>query len=320
MKKYLFIVLLVGVCFGQQKLSKNTKDSINKVIPFEPFFEFHPYDKSIWILSFGDARIVNRAWSMDKNSQLDSVKLLLDDVILRTPDNYSTKYEKDGKQYMEFWDTDEYYSYIFYGGDSSIVPVQNAYTRARFYRAWLYVEEGNMIDAHNTIMEAITLEPDNPSLLAYFGNISFGGRINLEDTLAVQSKIAAFSMALEDRKYATNAQTAYALRGLGIINVELGNYEQARDYLKLSLKYENHWIARKEIAIIDSLDKDSTIILTHSGIRKMSDQLEDEKLFINSENTIESNKPFWVFLLFLFVNFLIILLFIILTKKSKRGK
>jgi len=304
MKKYLFIVLLLGVCFGQQKLSKNPKDSINK---------------DIWIYSFGDARIVNKAWSLDKNSQLDSIKFLLGDVISRTPENYSTKYEKDGKQHIEFWDTEEYYSYIFYGGDSSIVPVQNAYTRARYYRAWLYVEEGNMIDAHNTLMEAITLEPDNPTLLAYFGNISFDGKINLEDTLAVQMKIASFNMALQMREYATNAQTAYALRGLGMINVELGDYESARYQLEHSLKYENHWIARSELAIIDSLEKDSTLMISKGGVKKISDLLKDEKMFLNSEGTTESNNPLWVFLLFAFITFLIIL-FIILTKKSKRGK
>jgi tetratricopeptide (TPR) repeat protein len=319
MKKYLLIVLLVGVCFGQEKLSKNPKDSINKAIPFEPFVEFHANNKNIWILSFGDARILNRAWSLDKNSQLDSIKFLLGDVISRTPENYSTKYEKDGKQHIEFWDTEEYYSYIFYGGDSSIVPVQNAYTRARYYRAWLYVEEGNMIDAHNTLMEAITLEPDNPTLLAYFGNISFDGKINLEDTLAVQMKIASFNMALQMREYATNAQTAYALRGLGMINVELGDYESARYQLEHSLKYENHWIARSELAIIDSLEKDSTLMISKGGVKKISDLLKDEKMFLNSEGTTESNNPLWVFLLFAFTTFLIIL-FIILTKKSKRGK
>jgi len=197
------------------------------------------------MLAYDDAKIVNKASALITLSKLDSAKILLDEVISRTPDNYSNDYFFENKHYIEFWDADELRSYFELSRDSTIYAIQNAYSRARFWIAWIYFEEGEIQKAHDEIYEAYKLEPDHPTILCYIA-------LTIPE---VPFRLALYKRALISREYITPRQKARTYRGLGTNYVEMGDLEMAKNFLITSLKYENNQVAVRELEYIENIIK-----------------------------------------------------------------
>jgi len=79
-----------------------------------------------------------------------------------------------------------------------------------------------------------------------FGEI--GGHTG--DRGAFKNAIHYYEKAFDSRPFNTAAQKARALRGIGFIQIELGEFEKAKEVYEASLTWEESEIARTELKII----------------------------------------------------------------------
>ena len=229
--------------YYQSKQKESEGNIKNKAVLDEPSV---PY-----MLIYEDAKIVNRAVKLIYSSNLDSAKILLEEVISRTPENYSNDYFEDDKHYVEFWDKEEFESYINVLEGSAINAIQNAYPRAYYWKAWILAEEGDPMKAMEELSKALALEMDNPQILCEMGSILTN--FFDVDTSSVLMALGLYKTALSNRDYIPPRDKARALRGQAVCLVELNRLEEAKEVLNESLQYANSQLAIDELAYIEHL-------------------------------------------------------------------
>lgn len=202
-----------------------------------------------------DAQKVGMAIRAIEQKDLSKARSLLKEVVANTPKNYVYSYEDEGKLFIKFWDQEEFSHFVkesSYQGDKKISWKRGAYPRAYFELAYIDVEEGKYESALASLQAALRLEPDQPK--------SFIEMAVIYDHLGKRDRaLSLYDQALQVRRYITPDDKARALRGKGIILIDLGQIDLAENCLKESLKYDpDNEKAFNELVIIFALRSNIT--------------------------------------------------------------
>ncbi len=198
-----------------------------------------------------DAEKVSRAIEAIEQDDMSTARHLLEEVIANTPEEYVYSYEEGEVSFIKFWDEDEFLHYIA-GSDGQqkkkrINWILSAYPRALFYLAYIDMEEGEPESAIVHLQSSLKLEPDQP-------------RCYCEMALAHcrmgqhEKALAFYEQALQSRSTITAKAKGLALRGKGILLIEVGELDLAKKCLLESLRYEpDSQIALQELEYISHL-------------------------------------------------------------------
>lgn len=208
-----------------------------------------------------DATPVDRALKALRQLDLEEVERLLRSVIANTPEHYVNEFEKDGIRYVKCWDRPEFMAYLAMQSPSEaarIVWLRNAYPRAHYYMAFVYVERRDWNEAIRWLDAGQTLEPSQAwfrfekarvlsAIERYADALGLYASV-LEDDMETSVAKAAARVVLSSR------MRAIALRGVGFQLIELGRIDEAEAFFTVSLNHDPESpIAKNEIAYIHHL-------------------------------------------------------------------
>jgi tetratricopeptide (TPR) repeat protein len=249
-----------------------------------------------------DAKLINGIDSriLKEKNNWDNIFEELNDVYGNIPSvGYLNCFEEDGKDYCKFWDQEEFVSYCHNIKESNskkdVVWLGNAYPKCCYCLAIICIERGNFESAKAFLEKGIELEPDNPMLLSEMGLLLGEIGTNSGNRDIYNKAIYFYDKALNSRPFNTDGQKARALRGIGFILIELGDFEKAKELYEASLTWEDSDNARSELQIIAEQQNknDSKVFRAGSNFndeqRIHSSKYFDEskqKLPINLQNTI----------------------------------
>lgn len=198
-----------------------------------------------------DSRLVDRAVELIQSAETEEAQSILMGVISRTPEDYSSKIESDGKLYIKFWDRNHFLNYAAWhetnGRREEVIWLPNAYPRAYFYLAYIYFENGQYETATKILDEGLLLEPHNPKLINEKAQAMVGlGRY--------QNALPLYEDVLALRGFINPPDKALSLRGKGLVLIEEGQLEPAEECFRESLHYEaDNKLAKDELRYIEVL-------------------------------------------------------------------
>lgn len=175
-----------------------------------------------------DAEKVNRAWDAIVHNDFRVARQLLHEVVANAPKEYIYSYEEEGHMFIKFWGEDEFLNYVAGLDDEQrkkpITWLLSAYPRAYYYLAYIDMEERKPENALLLLKESLNLEPDQPicfceMALAY---------TKLGD---YEKAISLYDQAIQSRPYIPSSVKARALRGKGVVLIELGELDFAKKCL-----------------------------------------------------------------------------------------
>ncbi|HOE18727.1 MAG TPA: tetratricopeptide repeat protein [Syntrophorhabdaceae bacterium] len=198
-----------------------------------------------------DAEKTNQALAAINQGDLVTARVILEHVVSHTPEKYIYSYEVDGELFIKFWNSIEFLQYITWfesqGEKRPAVFLLRAYPRAYFYLGFIDIEEGRYEKALAHFEASLRLEPDQPLILIEM-SVAYS-KMNRHD-----EALSCLDRALLVRPWISSLNRARALRGKGIILIELKQFEQAQECLVESLKYEpENEIALSELHYIGEL-------------------------------------------------------------------
>lgn len=174
----------------------------------------------------------------------------LNQMLARTPADYCHSFEENGVLHIKFWDAEEFANFCeVIRPKQNVVWLQNAYARCAYFLTFIHLEQGNLKEALTAAQKGLELEPDNPELLNEVGMI-YATPGKEQD---LQNAMASYHRAFKAREYNTGAQYAHALRGMGFCSIERGEFENAKKFYELSLKFDESINAYRQLAMIKEL-------------------------------------------------------------------
>lgn len=192
--------------------------------------------------------------SILQKSNWDKIFEELKDVYNNITSDYLNCFEEDGKYYYKFWDQTEFAAYCHYLKESNsnkgVVWINNTYPKCCYYLAIICIERGDFKSATSYLEKGIELEPDNPLLLSEMGLLHGEIGINSGNKDFYHKAIYFYNKAFNSRPFNTEGQKARALRGIGFILVELGEFDKAKQLYETSLTWEESDNARLELKVI----------------------------------------------------------------------
>jgi tetratricopeptide (TPR) repeat protein len=182
-----------------------------------------------------DAKLVDRAHQLIKDSNHDKAYSILSDIVKRTPQKYVNQFKKDGKLFIKFWDLNEFTSYTAQIQEKSelqrVVWLPNAYPRAYFYLGYLHIEKEEYEKAINYLDKGLVLEPANATLL----NEKTQGLVKLNK---YDEALAICDTVLETIEFVPQNRKATCLRSKGYILIEECKLSEAEKCYLDCLKIE----------------------------------------------------------------------------------
>jgi len=182
-----------------------------------------------------DAVNVSQAIKLIRKNELDQARLILQEVINHSPEDYMYSFEENNQLFMKFWDHEEFELYTADQQDKQqepkVVWLKSAYPPAYYYLAAMDIEKGDYESAITYLDTCLTLEPDQPLSYCEMALV-YSGMGQHEQAIALYGK------GLKARPQITKAARARALRGLGGELIAIEELEFAEKYLQESLIYE----------------------------------------------------------------------------------
>lgn len=213
-----------------------------------------------------DALKVEKALEAIERNDLISARRLLQEVVANAPEEYVYSYEEGEDSFIKFWDQDEFLHYIAGLGDQQkkkhITWILSAYPRAFFYLAFIDMEEGMPESAIVRLQSSLRLEPDQPR--CYCEMALAHSRMGQHE-----KALAFYEQALQSRSTITAKAKGLALRGKGILLIEVGELDLAKKCLLESLRYEpDSQIALQELEYISHLKTGGESVPMRNDLKK----------------------------------------------------
>lgn len=248
-----------------------------------------------------DAQRINEIDSriLKEKNNWDYIFKELNDVFANIPSvGYLNYFEEDGKYYYKFWDQEEFLSYCHHlkenDSNKDVIWIGNAYPKCCYYLAIICIERGDFKSATTFLEKGIELEPDNPQLLSEMGLLLGEIGTNSGNRDFYNKAIHFYDKAYNSRPFNTDGQKARALRGIGFVLIELGEYDKAKELYEASLTWEESDNARTELQIISEqqIKSDSKVFRAGSNFSD-AQSIHSFKYFDESKQklpTILQNK------------------------------
>jgi tetratricopeptide (TPR) repeat protein len=219
-----------------------------------------------------DAQRVNEINSrlLKEKNNWDNIFEELNGIYNNIPSlGYLNCFEEDGKYYYKFWDQEEFISFCHHlnerNTNKDVVWIENAYPKCCYYLAIISIERGDFKLATTYLKKGIELEPDNPRLLSEMGLLLGEIGTNSGNKDFYNNAIYFYDKAFNSRPFNTDGQKARALRGIGYVLIELGDYNKAKELYEASLTWEESDNARSELQIIASQQNKNDTKVFRSG-------------------------------------------------------
>ncbi|MFH1876868.1 MAG: tetratricopeptide repeat protein [Candidatus Omnitrophota bacterium] len=184
-----------------------------------------------------------------RKGQTAEAKALLEQFIRTLPSDWKPLYEKNGKDMIICWNSQEFIAYAQYRGKTdkskdAIWPTAPSYSQAFYLLGFIAAENKDFSSAIPYFDKALSLEPDHPTIWC---EKAFVVRQMGHNEEAYQ----LYLKALEIRPWATDHQRAVALRGAGFTLTELGRLAEAETLYERSLDLEpGNNVALNELSYI----------------------------------------------------------------------
>jgi tetratricopeptide (TPR) repeat protein len=169
------------------------------------------------------------------------------------PPDWKPEHSEQDHIAIAFWDVEEFLAYIHYhkriGGDRNIVWVLPSYPKAWYLLAFMAVERQDWTGALEAIDQALALDPNHPVPMCEKAMILARIKRNEE-------AYELYKKAESVRPWTPPSIRAKALRGAGVVLIDLGRLDEARTMLKRSLALDpNSNLAQSELTYIDHLQR-----------------------------------------------------------------
>jgi tetratricopeptide (TPR) repeat protein len=116
-----------------------------------------------------DAQRVDIALEAMEDSDFSTAERVLLKVAQRAPGNYQSIVETADAIYVKSWGVDDFSMmadrHTASGDPRPMLALRNAYPRACYYLAFLYIEQGQIAEAGKWLDVGLRLEPDDPRML-----------------------------------------------------------------------------------------------------------------------------------------------------------
>lgn len=225
-----------------------------------------------------DAQRINEIDSriLKEKNNWDYIFKELNDIFDNIPSvGYLNYFEIDGKYYYKFWDQEEFLSYCHHlkenDSNKDVIWIGNAYPKCCYYLAIICIERGDFKSATKFLEKGIELEPDNPRLLSEMGLLLGEIGTNSGNRDFYNKAIHFYDKAFNSRQFNTDGQKARALRGIGFVLIELGEYDKAKELYEASLTWEESDNARTELKLIAE-QKNKSDSKLHRGGSNFNDE------------------------------------------------
>jgi tetratricopeptide (TPR) repeat protein len=164
------------------------------------------------------------------------VEAMLLDVVRNCPAKYVNQYEKDGEDFIKFWDNDAFFHFVLWqkknqGLNRSLVWIPNAYPRALYYLGFVNVNLGRYEKAIDLFDRGRSLEPTNPKFVLETAH-ALARLHRFEDALSAYSEIRTVG------PHVSPVQIGVACRGRGFLLIKMGDLDGAEEALKMSLEHD----------------------------------------------------------------------------------
>lgn len=218
----------------------------------------------------------------DEGRAVDAVEELEQGVSEMPPD-WSPVSESAELMQVAFWDSEEFLSYTnhvrTHGPHKKVIWVSPSYSKAYYLLAYICYEQDNFDDALELIDEGLALEPDHPLMLCERA-------LTLNRLGRHEEALGWYLKAERARAWTPTSVKAKALRGQGVVLIDLGRLDEAESALKRSqlLEPDNEG-ARNELEYIVRLRREQTLKSQPPGSPKWADALVE-----NLYDRLEANR------------------------------
>ena len=241
-----------------------------------------------------DAQRINEIDSriLKEKNNWDNIFEVLNGIYNNIPSvGYLNCFEEDGKYYYKFWDQEEFVSYCNHLDESiskqDVVWIGNAYPKCCYYLAIIGIERGDFKSATTFLEKGVELEPDNPLLLSEMGLLLGEIGTNSGNKDFYNKAIYFYDKAYNSRPFNTDGQKARALRGIGFVHIELGQYDKAKEQYEASLTWEESDNARSELQIIaEQQNKNNTKVFRSGSNFSDAQSIHSFKYFDESQQKL----------------------------------
>lgn len=187
-------------------------------------------------------------------------------IFSQIPTDYKNSFEDNGTLYIKFWDQEEFLNYVKVEEPKVNVDwIYNAYPRCCYVLSIIQIERGELDKAYQTLNKGLELEKDNPNLLNEMGLLLGKYAQISQEKKYLQQAIEYYREAFDSRSYNTASQKARSLRGVGFMLMDLNDLDNAEEYYKASLTWEESELAHDELKIIKKLKETEDINLHSAG-------------------------------------------------------
>jgi len=168
--------------------------------------------------------------------RFEEARTYLEALVSRMPAGWKPVARSGGQVLFAYWDMEHFQACAAKDAEKNIrrneiLWVQPSYSKAYYYLAFISLESRRAAEANQYIDKALALEPDHPMLLLEKGTI-------LQHLKANEEALKYFNSVALSSGCATNYEKARALRGQGVILIELGRLDEAERALNESLRLE----------------------------------------------------------------------------------
>ena len=198
-----------------------------------------------------DAEKVNKAVEYLINADVQSARLLLEEVVAKAPEEYVYQHDDGDTRYIRFWDKKEFDHYVTWqrdhGDTRPVTWMPSAYPPAYYYLGFISVKEQQYSEAIALLDAGLRLEPTNPKFL-------FEKAVAYTLLGDYQSALSLYDQVQEVGPHVSPADKAQALRSKAIILVQMGDLDAGEALLNESLAYDpDSSVAANELAVIEGL-------------------------------------------------------------------
>lgn len=185
-------------------------------------------------------------------------------IVANTPADYVPASADGQETRIKFWDQNAFIHYAAWQqskgkANLSIVWIPNAYPRAHYYLGFLYVKLKQFDRAIQYLDRGSALEPTNPKFVIEKAQA-------LLQSGRKQEALQLFESIESTSEFVTGNDFACALRGRGIVLIELGRLDEAEQSFRRSLEIQpNNSVALNELRYIAHLRAGGRVTYTESS-------------------------------------------------------
>lgn len=194
---------------------------------------------------------VQEAEELIRRGETDKAYAMLTELVAEMPKGWKPVNETKEEILVAFWDMQEFLSYVPYheksGDKRKVVWMTPSYSKAYYLLAYIAVERKDRTSAVEAIGKALALEPEHPSILCEKALI-------LQYDKEFGEALELYKKAMTIRPWAPAPLLARAMRGAGVVLIDLKKLDEAESILLKSLELEpDNKFALNELAYIKKL-------------------------------------------------------------------